>query len=471
MKGFGGIAFALLCLSLAQASWVNDEIRRTIDLSAHVVRVVTEITVSGGSGQYEVAFPLSMEHQLAYLYAHTGGKDPSAKKKATAEEEDKLDLALSRKPDRDGLALWTVDLGSSQKKLSVYAVLVEALEALPSEITQYESQFMVYNDTLYAASPYTTTTQLTTVKLASRTVEDVWPQPNKQSGKTLKFGPFQDVPGFAQGDVGDLRVHSLNNSPFPKVLDCVREIEVSSWGNIAVEEVYSMEHGGAKLKGGFSRLDYMMISQRGSTSQGPDFRELIAILPPETTDIYYRDQIGNISTSEVSVDKDGAVELLIEPRFPMLGGWKTQWYMGYNLPTEAGLSYDGSRYKLEMEFSVPFPTVWVKELTVKVILPEGAKDIKADIPFEVDEESRSSRLTYLDSAVIGGGRPIVVLRKKNVVSEHDQLFTVTYSFNQTLLLQEPFMLAGFWFCFYLISMVAVRLNFRFATPSEKQKTS
>lgn len=93
----------------------------------------------------------------------------------------------------------------------------------------------------------------------------------------------------------------------------VREVEVSHWGklerlpfncsgymflsiaigNIAVEDIYELKHAGAVLKGGFSRFEYQ--ARRGAPS--PSFRSLTASLPAQAHDIYYRDQIGNISTS------------------------------------------------------------------------------------------------------------------------------------------------------------------------------
>lgn len=44
-------------------------------------------------------------------------------------------------------------------------------------------------------------------------------------------------------------------------------------------------------------------------------------------------------------------------------------------------------------------------------------------PFDV-ESSREKKFTYLDTS----GRPVVVLRKKNVSYEHNQPFVVEYSF-------------------------------------------
>ena len=51
-------------------------------------------------------------------------------------------------------------------------------------------------------------------------------------------------------------VHVENNSPFLTVTQMTRVIEVSHWGNIAVEEMYDLTHSGAVLKGPFSRYDY-----------------------------------------------------------------------------------------------------------------------------------------------------------------------------------------------------------------------
>lgn len=58
-------------------------------------------------------------------------------------------------------------------------------------------------------------------------------------------------------------------------------------------------------------------------------------LPVATSfsDIYYRDNIGNVSTSTVRYSLQG-VELTLLSRFPVYGGWKNSWYQGYNLPTE-----------------------------------------------------------------------------------------------------------------------------------------
>lgn len=51
-------------------------------------------------------------------------------------------------------------------------------------------------------------------------------------------------------------VHFENNNPFLVVTSLSRTIEVSMWGNIAVEEVVDIRHSGAKLDGAFSRYEF-----------------------------------------------------------------------------------------------------------------------------------------------------------------------------------------------------------------------
>ena len=48
-----------------------------------------------------------------------------------------------------------------------------------------------------------------------------------------------------------------------------REIEVSHWGNVAVEEVVHARNTGTPLKGEFSRLDYYRSDPDKSSAWGP----------------------------------------------------------------------------------------------------------------------------------------------------------------------------------------------------------
>ena len=67
---------------------------------------------------------------------------------------------------------------------------------------------------------------------------------------------------------------------------------------------------------------------------------LQTVLPASARDVYYRDEIGNISTSAMR-ELDDMVELDLRPRFPLFGGWKTHYVLGYNVPSYQYLFQNG----------------------------------------------------------------------------------------------------------------------------------
>ena len=62
--------------------------------------------------------------------------------------------------------------------------------------------------------------------------------PVKKTKKVVTYGPYEavDTPFPSSG----VRVHYINNAPFAAVTQLDRELEISHWGNIYVEERYAM---------------------------------------------------------------------------------------------------------------------------------------------------------------------------------------------------------------------------------------
>ena len=74
---------------------------------------------------------------------------------------------------------------------------------------------------------------------------------------------------------GELSVHYENNSPFLTVTTLERVIEVSHWGNIAVEETVDVVHSGAALKGSFSRYDYQRSQDAAASIKAFKVRSIL----------------------------------------------------------------------------------------------------------------------------------------------------------------------------------------------------
>lgn len=61
-------------------------------------------------------------------------------------------------------------------------------------------------------------------------------------------------------------------------------------------------------------------------------------------------------------------ELEIEPRYPLLGGWKTFFTFGYGLPLKDYLFEAEEKRFVDISFGSPIDELVVDELVVKVLL-------------------------------------------------------------------------------------------------------
>ncbi|XP_075852052.1 dolichyl-diphosphooligosaccharide--protein glycosyltransferase subunit 1 [Microcebus murinus] len=436
----------------AAPALVNEDVRRTVDLSSHLAKVTAEVVLAhaghGGAASRASSFLLALEPELEARLAHLG-----VQAKGEDEEENNLEVRETKVKGRSG-RFFTVKLPApldpgSRVSLVVEAVYTHALRPYPTHITQAEKQFVVFEGNHYFYSPYPTATQTTRVRLGSRNVESYSRLGNPaRSDDVLDYGPFRDVPAFSQAV---LRAHFENNSPFLTVTGLARAIEVSHWGNVAVEESVWLRHSGAALKGPFSRYDY----QRQPDSGAASVRAFKTILPAAAQDVYYRDEIGNVSTSHLHV-LDDSVEMEIRPRFPLFGGWKTHYVIGYNLPSYEYLYCLGDQYALKMRFvDHVFDEQVIDSLTVKIILPEGAKNIQIDSPYDIVRAPDELHYTYLDTF----GRPVIVAYKNNLVEQHIQDIVVHYTFNKVLMLQEPLLVVAAFYVLFFTVIVYVRLDF------------
>ncbi|KAJ8467928.1 hypothetical protein OPV22_030480 [Ensete ventricosum] len=431
-------AFFLLWISVlsstTRSELVISRIDRRVDLSSHIVRALFSLKVEnvGSNVVSEVllAFPNMQAKNLAAI--KTLYNEGRGKVKATSVSLPTTVVEPEGMPPE--LTFYSVSLPKGLEKggtvsLDVLAVFTHSLQPFPEEITQADGQLVVYQDSAYYLSPYTVKVQTLGIRLPGGRVESYTKFPNAK----------------------------LVDSEITYVAhELVREIEISHWGNVQITEHYNLVHGGAKTKGGFSRLDYQARSSiRGASS----FNHLIFRLPPKAHSIYYRDEIGNISTSHFWGDSR-KTQLEIEPRFPIFGGWKTSFTIGYGLPLQDFLfKVDGKRM-LNITFGSPMDEVIVGNLIVKVVLPEGSNGISASVPFPT-KQGEEIKYSHLDIV----GRPVVVLEKSNVVPEHNLYFQVYYHFNNLSLLGEPMMLISGFFLLFVACIVYMHTDMSISKSS------
>jgi len=421
---------------------------RQIDLTSQLVKINFKISVvnTGSSGAVK-SFLFSLEpsakNKISFIGATTGSSDKTYLRITETKVQAHLDKLFWKVELRDALS------PGASSTVNVEVVLGGAQEMYPAAITQKEKQLARYIGNVYAYLPYTVSSQTTTVLLASSSIESYTKvKPVSQQDSQIKYGPYSNIAPFS---ATELVVHAENNNPMLVVKNLLRVIEVSMWGNIAVEETVDVFHNGAQLKGSFSRYEFQR--ENSGVSSVKNFKSL---LPAAARDVYYRDDIGNISTSHMKV-MDDAVELDLRPRFPLFGGWKTHYVVGYNVPSYEYIFYKGSRHVLNMRLiDHLFDDMLIEEAEVRVILPEGVSDIELSTPYPVAREKDGQHFTYLDTT----GRTVIVFKSIGELTEnHIQDFQLQFIFTHRSMLMEPLLLVSAFFLLFLLSILYVRMDF------------
>eukprot|EP00298_Acanthocystis_sp_HF-20_P002249 c12690_g1_i1.p1 GENE.c12690_g1_i1~~c12690_g1_i1.p1 ORF type:complete len:561 (+),score=210.34 c12690_g1_i1:51-1733(+) len=450
----GVLLFLSVGLILCQ-SLVNEYVEKEINLETNLVNLKLNVNVRNAGDRpatsYDVYFTKDEAAHISDVWGIAGNSGKRVR----------LSLANDAKGAKVSFRLPTPIGAGETQNIHILAVLTHAVTAFPAEITQSQNQLMVYEGNLYLYSPYTTEKIKVSVKTFSPSIESyTHKKPFTAKSNVISYGPYSNVAPFSTENV---RVHYLNNFPFMTLTNVLKEVEVSHWGHISFEEHVDLAHTGAKLTGGFSRLDY----QRNPQKSPSHFRLVVAQLPASSSGIYYRDVIGNVSTSRVRVEApengEAYTHFEIFPRYLLFGGWKTQFYFGYVAPLSEflGITKDGL-YSLNVPFGTTIVNPVVDQLTVNIILPEGVSDVQVS---GVDglEESRSVRKTYLDTK----GRTVVTLKKSNVVGGNTDTLTVTYRVASLSLFTEPILLIGGFFVLFLFIIFAKRFQL---TIGQAQKT-
>jgi len=79
-------------------------------------------------------------------------------------------------------------------------------------------------------------------------------KPTTVSTDAHKFGPFKDV---APLSFEQFQIFYTFPFPLPVFRKATRDIYVSHWGNVAIDEYFKIFNEAAGIKGQFSRIDYM----------------------------------------------------------------------------------------------------------------------------------------------------------------------------------------------------------------------
>ncbi|KAI0910516.1 Ribophorin I [Ustulina deusta] len=357
----------------------------------------------------------------------------------------------------------------SQQTLGISFYYLNALKPLPASIEQADKQYLVYAFSAYCPSAYPTLKQKTEVKLPSSDAPDYTKIggngetkefPIKQGSK-LTYGPFPELPAGASSPV---KVRYEFNKPVTHVSHLERDIEVSHWGgNVAFEERYTLFHHGANLSSQFSRVKW--AQSQYFSPQTFALREMKFVLGPGSKDAYFTDVIGNVSTSRFRSNKREAI-LELKPRYPVFGGWKYPFTIGWNADSKNYLKQSDGKFLLNIpliEGPKQAEGVEYEHVDVRVILPEGAENVKfyTTAPdSSIIEHSVDIVITYLDTV----GRTVLTIKARNLVDElRDRELIVSYEYSTAAALRKPFVIFSSTMAVFVGIWLLSKLDVSFST--------
>ena len=244
----------LVVATLAGTESINKDLvvtscDRTIDMSTQLVKISHKLVIQNNGQGVVKSFLFSIDptlsQKVSFIEATFGNNDKTYLRVSEAKVQSDMDKAFWKIELKSGLA------AGASTTVTVDVVLGGALEMFPAAITQKEKQLVRLTGNLYSFLPYPVTTQSTRVNLATSNLESYTKvKPVSLSDTTISYGPYSNIAAFT---AAEMVIHGENNAPMLVVTRLERVIELSMWGNIAIEETVDVAHKGAQLKGSFSR--------------------------------------------------------------------------------------------------------------------------------------------------------------------------------------------------------------------------
>ncbi|KAL9051771.1 MAG: hypothetical protein Q9162_005823 [Coniocarpon cinnabarinum] len=340
-----------------------------------------------------------------------------------------------------------------QLTMSITYHLLAQLTPVPPAITQAEKQYLSFTFNAYANSAYPTSKQRTKLKLNNQDTPDydiVPPSSIKsdnsedptKSGNSLTYGPFNEVPAGAYQPVS---ARFDFTKPINRVETLERDFEISHWGgNLATEERYLLSNAGAGLKENFNRVQWTATKYYNPPTSA--LKELKIPLSPGARDPYFVDDVGNVSTSRFrrgDIDKGKKAMLELHPRYPVFGGWQYKFKIGWDRDAR-----DHLRKTAEGEhvLRVPFlegprqnEGIYYERVKVRVILPEGAENVRWETGVPVEEVRESRYKTFMDTL----GRTSLELTARNLCDDWTERdLVVMYEYPAMAAWRKPLTIVG-----------------------------
>jgi len=372
------VVVLMSAFAFADGKWHNKAVSRRVHVKRNVVDETILFSVEklkgGDSGKYELI--VDDAKNIGLLTVDVNGE--------TAKLSSSNILGGRFKIDSPAL--------DSEKTNTIKVSIVRGnqLVPFPAETFEMESQAVVLKLNTLVSSPYETDSEKTDISLAAKVLISSSPSEllsvssetdsTKLSTGQIDSSKRKDI--LKSSTLSKIRLHFAYGPPLPHLANVKKTVEVSHWGAaISVKEEIELVNRAAALKGEFNRVPFVHVKYSGKDKSpfpvGHTLLSVDAIVPGDAFNIHYRDVIGNVSTSHARRES-GNTLVEIKPRFPMLGGWKTEFDLSYEIPATAAkrlLQGSNDQYVVWVPVEHAIKNVHADNVELEIILPPGATEV------------------------------------------------------------------------------------------------
>lgn len=443
--------FLALASGLASAtagSFENSKYSQTYDLAGSYVKKSVQLDIKNVGKEPASEYLYTVDKDLAPHVAITEVRVLGADTVVPYTEEEGEDSFVYR------LTIPPLEPGQEASLILAQAI-TGLLKPLPEFAGQNDHQYLSFNTSRYPLSPYVTKEAVTKIRTLARTYEEVDPASDadepKISDTIVEYGPYKDLEPYSYRQ---LIARFENPKPMVKASRLDRDVWVSHWGSsISFEETYWIVNIGTKLRDTFSRLDF--LRGQGTLSLNlASIRELLLNVGGNARDAYYTDLVGNVSTSNFR-SQEGRSVFQLKPRYPVFGGWKYNFTIGWSNDLKDYVKTTGtSQYLLRVPTIEGPEDIYYDNVNLNIILPEGADDIKV-LSMSGEELNEDLTFSYLDTV----GRPTIRLHYSNILDSHKRgdLY-VSYSYATSAALRKPLMIASAFATLFSVLLVLSKVD-------------
>lgn len=451
-------AVIISILSLVECKWHNKAVSRKVKVQKSVVEETILYSVDHVKGSPKSDYEIVVDNR-ANIGSMTADVNGESVKLLSS---DKLSFSIeSSKFELD-----------KTNTIKVSIVRGNQLVPFPAETFEFDNQAVVLSFNFLVPSPYETETEKTEISLiSSKTLLSANPPElvtiSESDGTKISTTAVDSSKRKALANT-KIQIHFGHQFALPHLAKVKKTVEVSHWGAaISVKEEIELVNRAAALKGEFNRVPFVHLKYSGKEKSpfpiGHTLMSVNGIVPQDAFNIHYRDVIGNVSTSHAKRES-GHTTVEITPRFPMLGGWKTEFELSYDVPSAKRLLQSNSddQFVVWVPIEHAIKNVFADKLELEIVLPSGAVDVS--VAPDVDAEISFDRKGWM-VAPWQTGKTLLKINPGPVYGRPHNL-AVKYRLSPFNVYLTPLLITLYVFAFFVSFILLRRVRLEIANEKE-----